>query len=219
MPQRSIGCAPGTGNALDVLLLGQVVCQLRAFAGIVVVVLVVVDSPVMMEAGVNYNPVVLTNLKAVLFTCSLKLIGHNDVPDVAHLCGVALGSLPLCLELVLQIAHVNDDAGADAALQMDLSQGVAVGLAVNLLLMEHMVGSVHMSTCMQGAGVGHGSLVEPAQILAAGELQIGTSAGEGPQGGVNAPGLGQVVDLYHLGIVQIHFCFVERHVGHDEFLL
>ena len=68
---------------------------------------------------------------------------------------------------------------------------------------------------MQSAGIGHGSLVEPAQILAAGELQIGTCTGEGPQGGVDAPRLGQVIDLYHLGIVQIHFCFVERHVGHD----
>ena len=219
MPQRSIGSAPGAGNALDVLLMGQVVGQFGALAGIVVVVLIVVDSPIMMEAGVDDNPVVLADLEAVFLTGSVELLGGDDVPNVAHLCGIAVSSVPLLLELVLQVAHVYDDAGADATLQMDLSQGIAVCFPIHFLLMEHMVGGVHMGACMQGTGVGHGSLVEPAQILAAGELQVGTGAGEGPQGGVNAPRLGQIIDLYHLGIVQVHFYFVERHVGHDCFLL
>jgi hypothetical protein len=61
--------------------------------------------------------------------------------------------------------------------------------------------------------------VEAAQILAAGELQVGTSAGEGPQRGVNAPGLGQVIDFRHLGIVKILITFVFGHVSHDKFLL
>jgi hypothetical protein len=82
-----------------------------------------------------------------------------------------------------------------------------------------MVGSVHMGTSMEGTGVGHGSLVETTQILAAGELQVSAGAGEGPQRGVNAPGLGQVIDLNHLGIIQIHINFAERHVCHGNFLL
>ena len=52
-----------------------------------------------------------------------------------------------------------------------------------------------MGAGVQGAGVGHGSLVEAAQILATGELKVGTGAGEGPQRSVNAPGVGQVTVL------------------------
>ena len=219
MPQGRIRGTPGAGNALDVLFLGEIVGQLGAFAGIVVVILVVVDSPVVMEAGVDDHPVVFPNLQAVLLAGRLKLVGHDNMPDVAHLRRIALSGLPLLLELVLEIAHIHNNAGADAAGQRNLRQGVAVLLPVYLLLMEHMVGSIHMGAGMEGAGVGHGSLVEPAQILATGELKILPCAGEGPQGGVCAPGLGQIVNLDHLGIIQILMTLVFGHISHDILLL
>ena len=74
-----------------------------------------------MKAGVDDHPVVGPDLQAVLGTGGFELFGHDDVPNVlAHAGGVALGGVPFFFKLVLQVAHIHDDAGADAAAQGDL---------------------------------------------------------------------------------------------------
>ena len=68
--------------------------------------------------------------------------------------------------------------------------------------MHDVVGGVHVGASVEGAGISHGALVEAAQVLAPGKHQVLTSAGEGPQWSVHAPGHGQVVDLGHGGVVE-----------------
>ena len=140
----------------------------------------------------------------------------GDLGPLAHLGGVAAGLVEGLLELVVHPGQVNDDAGADAVLQGQLGQGVAVAGAVDLFLVQGVVGGVAVGGGMQGAGVGVGTLVEALQILAAGEVQVRTGAGERPQGGIPAPGLRQIPDLGHLVGFQIQFFLVERHIGHDD---
>ena len=169
-----------------------------------------------MEPGVDDHPVVLANLQTVLGAGGLYLVGLDLMPDVTHLGGVAGGGVPLFLELVAQVAHIHNDAGADAALQVNLRESVAVGLPVYLLLMEDVVGGVHVGAGVKGAGVGHGAFMEAAQVLAAGENQVLAGAGKGPQGGVHSPGHGQVIDLGHFGVVQIELGLVKGHISHGK---
>ena len=229
VPYGGVGSAVGTGNSLDLLLIHQPVSQLGAVTSIVVEVLVVVLSPVTMETGVENDEVVGTDLEAILIESLLNILGGNDVPDsalligglcpLAHLCGVAACCVECLLELVVHPGQVNDNAGADSVLQGHLSEGVAVTLAINLFLVEGVVGGVAVGTGMESTGVGAGSLVETLEVLAAGELQVRTCAGEGPQGGVPAPGLAEVPDLSHLLGFEVKLALVKGHVCHDNFLL
>ncbi len=215
VPQGGVGRAPGAGDALDVLFEHQVLADLRAKAGIVVEVFVVVDAPIAMEAGVHDDPVVLADLKAVLLAGVLHVLGRDDAPDLAHLGGVAAGGVELLFEVIVHPGHVQDDAGADAMLQRQLGQRVAIALAVNLFLVQGVVGGVHVGGGVQCAGVGAGALVEALKILAARERQVGAGAGERPKRCVPAPGLRQIVDLGHLSGFEIKFILVQGHVCHD----
>ena len=100
-----------------------------------------------------------------------------------------------------------------------IGQSVAVTLTIDLFLMQGVVGGVAVGGGMQGAGVGVGALVEALQILAAGEGQVSAGAGEGPKGGVPAPGLAEVPDLGHLLGLEVELVLVKGHVSHDQILL
>lgn len=105
-------------------------------------------------------------------------------------------------------------------LQGQLGQGVAIASAVNLFLVQGVVGGVAVSSSMEGTGISIGALMETLQILATGEVQVRTGRrGIGHRGGIPAPGLAQIPDLGHLVGFQIQFFLVERHISHGCFLL
>ena len=181
VPQRGVSSAPGARDTLNVFDLCEIIGQFRTLAGVVVVVFIVVNPPIVMEAGVDDDPVVLSDLQPILGTSSVEFFRGDDVPDTgAHLGGIAARSLEFGLKLVTQIAHIHNNAGANAAIQRNLTEEIAVFLAVHLLLMENMDRGVHMSASVKGARVGIGPLMEAAQILPPGENQILPGTGEGP---------------------------------------
>jgi hypothetical protein len=116
------------------------------------------------------------------------------------------------------MAHVEDNAGADAVFKGNLVERIAVALTVNLLSMQDVVRGVHVGAGMERTGVCHGALVKTTQILATGENKVLSGAGEGPQWRVHTPGVTEVINFCHLVFVKIHLGFVKGHVGHNNLL-
>ena len=230
VPYHGVRGAVGAGDGLDLFLIHQPVGQLGTVAGIVVEVLVIVDAPVTMEAGIQHNKIVGADLQAVLIESRLDFLRCDNVPDGAflnagdlcigtHLGRIAFRCIESFLKLIIQIGQIHDHTGADGMLQLHLSQGIAIALTVHFFLMEGVVGGVAVGGGMQRAGIGVGALVETLQILATGELQVSAGTREGPEGCVPAPGLAEIPDLGHLIGFQIEFALVKGHVCHNEFLL
>ena len=87
------------------------------------------------------------------------------------------------------MTHIEYDACSHAVLQWYLIQGITVARTVHFFFMENMVRGIHVCAGVESTGIGHGALMEAAQVLPARENQVLTWTREWPQRGVNAPWL------------------------------